>query len=127
MSCGGIFVSQVVDVKKALNSFEVIPHHSYYNSSAVFYFVTNTVAISGDILYGGNVDKCYKDDEFKTLFHYSQQTGLSMVSSDPIKVCFCELNKQNCSINNINITAIPGIDINISLATVVAKNGLTEE
>ena len=41
-------------------------------------------------------------------------------------MCFCELNKQNCSINNINITAIPGIDINISLATVVAKNGLTE-
>ena len=39
---------------------------------------------------------------------------------------FCELNKQNCSINNINITAIPGIDINISLATVVAKKGLTE-
>ena len=48
------------------------------------------------------------------------------MSSDPIKVCFCELNKQNCSINNINITAIPGIDINISLATVSAKNGLTE-
>ena len=92
----------------------------------MFYFVNNTAAISGDILYGGDVDKCYKDNEFKTLFHYPQQTGLSIVSSDPIKLCFCELNKQNCSINNINITAIPGIDINISLATVGAKNGLTE-
>ena len=92
----------------------------------MFYFVNTTAAISGDILYGGNVDKCYKDDEFKTLLHYPQQTGLSIVSSDPIKVCFCELNKQNCSINNINITAMPGIDINISLATVGAKNGLTE-
>ena len=66
----------------------------------MFYFVNNTAAISGDILYGSNVDKCYKDDEFKTLFHYPQQTSLSIVSSDPIKVCFCELNKQNCSINN---------------------------
>ena len=92
----------------------------------MFYFVNNTVAISGGILYGGNVDKYYKDDEFKTLFHYPQQTGLSIVSSDPIKVCFCELNKQNCSINNINITAITGIDINILLATVGAKNSLTE-
>ena len=62
----------------------------------------------------------------KTLFHYPQQTGLSIVSLDPIKVCFCGLNKQNCSINNINVTAIPRIDINISLATVGAKNGLTE-
>ena len=43
------------------------------------------------------------------------------MSSDP--VCFCELNKQNYS---ININIIPGIDINISLATVGAKNGLTE-
>ena len=93
----------------------------------MFYFVNKTAAISGDILYGGNVAKYYKDDEFKTFFHYPQQTGLSIVSSDPIKVCFCELNKQNCSINNnINITAIPGTDINISLATVGAKNGLTE-
>ena len=91
----------------------------------MFYFVNNTAAISGGILYGGNVDKFYKDDEFKPLFHYPQQTGLSIVSSDPIKVYFCELNKQNCS-NNINITAIPGIYINISLATIGAKNSLTE-
>ena len=41
--------------------------------------VNNTAAISGDILYGGNVDKCYKDDKFKTLFHYPQQTGLSIM------------------------------------------------
>ena len=127
VSGGGMFVSQVVDVDRSTDcSFEVIPHHSYYNSSPVFYFVNNTAAISGDILYGGNVEKCYKEDEFKNLFHYSQQTGLSVVSSDPIKMCFCQSDKQNCSIKNINITAIPGIDINISLATVGAKDGLTE-
>ena len=127
VSGGGIFVSQVVGVDKSTDcSFEVIPHRSYYNSSATFYFVNNTAAISGDILYGGNVDKCYKEDEFKNLFDYLQQTGLSVVSSDPVKVCFCQSDKQNCSIRNVNITAIPGIDINISLATVGSKDGLTE-
>ena len=127
VSGGGMFVSQVVVVDRSTDcSFGIIPHHSYYNSNAVFYFVNNTAAISGDILYGGNVDKCYKEDEFKNLFHYAQQTGLSVVSSDPIKVCFCQSDKQNCSIRNINITAIPGIDINISLATAGSKDGLTE-
>ena len=47
------------------------------------------------------------------------------MSTDPI-FFFCELNKQSCSINNINISAIPGIDINISLAIVGTKKGLTE-
>ena len=54
---------------------------------------------------------------------------LSVVPSDHVKVHFCQsdLDKQNCSIKNINITAIPGIDINISLTTVGSKNGLTED
>ena len=127
LSGGGMFVSQVAGVDKSTDCFfEVIPHRSYYNSSAVFYFINNTAAISGDILYGGNVNRCYKEDEFENLFHYPEQTGQSVVSSDPLKVCFCQSDKQNCSIRNINITAIPGIDINISLATVGSKDGLTE-
>ena len=122
-SGGGIFVSQVIDVEKSFDcSFEVIP---YYNSSAVLYFVNNTADISGDVLYGGNVDNCSKD-LFKNLFQYPQQTGLSVVSSDPIQVCFCESDKPNCSITNINITVIPGIDVNISLATVGLNDGLTQ-
>ena len=124
-SGGGIFVSQVLDVDKSIDcSFEVIP---YYNSSAVLYFVNNTADISGDVLYGGNVDNCSNEEDlFKKLFQYPQQTGLSVVSSDPIQVCFCESDKPNCSITNINITVIPGIDVNISLATVGLNDGLTQ-
>ena len=48
------------------------------------------------------------------------------MSSDPIQVCFCESNRQNCTITYINITAIPGINVNISLATVGNKDGLTK-
>ena len=91
-SGGGIFASQVLDVDKSIDcSFKVIHHHSYYNPSAVLYFINNTADISGDILYGGNVDNCLNDDEFNNLFIYSQQMGLSVVSSDPIQVCLCFL------------------------------------
>ena len=124
-SGGGIFVSQVVD------SFDItfctFNNLSYYNngSKAMLYFVNNTANISGDVLYGGKIIKCVNFD-FDHQFHYPQQTGLSAVSSNPIQVCFCESNIQNCSIKIFNITAIPGININISLAAVGNKFGLTK-
>ena len=124
-SGGGIFVSQVFVEFITDCSFKVITSHSPYNSS-VLYFVNNTAGISGDVLYGGKIDDCLNTLNFDTLFHYPAQTGPSAVSSDPIQVCFCESNKQNCSVSSINIMAMPGIDVRISLATVGIKDGLTE-
>ena len=124
-SGGGIFVSQVIDDNNlTICSFK---NFLYYNTIAktMLYFVNNTADVSGDVLYGSKISFCLHFD-FDHQFHYPQQTGLSVVSSDPIQVCFCESNRQNCSIRNINITAIPGINVNISLATVGNKDGLTK-
>ena len=127
-SGGGIFVSQFlsVDIGPPHCSFKVIPYHDPNDTETVLYFVNNTADISGDVLYGGKVDDCTSTLYFDHLFHYPQQTGLSVVSSDPIQVCFCESNKPNCSIANISIFSIPGIDIRVSLATVGLRNGLTK-
>ena len=118
-SGGGIFVSQLlVEYVHTSCSFQVIPG----NANAWLCFVNNTANISGDVLYGGKIDNCRFDD----LFHYHQQKGLSVVSSDPIQVCFCESDKPNCSILNRKVTVIPGIDVNVLLATVGSENGLTK-
>ena len=78
-------------------------------------------------MYGGQISDCFNKLDFYHLFSYNpQQTGLSVMSSDPIKECFCESNRQDCSITNITITAMPGIGVNISLATVGIKDGLTK-
>ena len=124
-SGGGIFVSQGIDSSDLIVcSFNNFPFYDKYIKT-MLYFVNNTANISGDVLYGGQISYCINFD-FGQNFHYPQQTGLSVVSSDPIQVCFCESNKQNCSIRNFNITAIPGINVNISLATVGNKDGLTK-
>ena len=124
-SGGGIFVSQVVDSSDlTVCSFNIFPFYDKYIKT-MLYFVNNTANISGDVLYGGQISNCVNFD-FGQNFHYPQQTGLSVVSSDPIQVCFCESNRQNCSIRNFNITAIPGINVNIPLATVGNKDGLTK-
>ena len=125
-SGGGIFVSQSLGLNSnTVCSFKVISNHLYSDTKTVLYFVNNTADISGDVLYGGKISDCL-DFNFDCVFDYRQQIGLSPVSSDPIQVCFCESNRQNCSITNISITSIPGIDVNISLATVGIKDGLTK-
>ena len=127
VSGGGIFVSQVLGVDTASNcSFKVIPFHDPNDNKTVLYFANNTADISGDVLYGGKIDDCTSTLYFDHLFYYPKQTGLSVVTSDPIQVCFCESHKPNCSIKDISKIAIPGIDVNISLATVGLKNSLTK-
>ena len=128
-SGGGIFVyhDHVLGEDIATDCFfKVIPYHSLNDTKTVLYFVNNTADISGDVLYGVNIDNCTDTLYFDHLFDYPQQTGLSVVSSDPIQVCFCQLNRPNCSITNISIFASPGININVSLVTAGLKDGLTQ-
>ena len=128
-SGGGIFVYHdkvlAIDIANEC-SFKVIPYHYPNDTKTVLYFVNNKADISGDVLYGGKIDNCTSTLYFDHLFYYPQQTGLSVVSSDPIQVCFCESGRQNCSITNISIFSAPGIHINVSLATVGTLGGLTQ-
>ena len=126
-SGGGIFVLPVLVVDNTTDcSFKVIPYHYPNDTKTMLYFVNNTADISGDVLYGGQIDNCKSTLYFDHLFHYPQQTGLSVVSSDPIQVCFCESNRPNCSITSISIFVTPGYDVNVSLATVGILDGLTQ-
>ena len=126
-SGGGIFVSQVLGGENITDcSFEVIPYHYPNDTKTVLYFVNNTADISGDVLYGGKIDDCTNTLYFDHLFHYPQQTGPSVVSSEPIQVCFCESKMPNCSILSINLSAIPGVEVNVSLVTVGLKDTITE-
>ena len=128
-SGGGIFVYHDHILSKDIAtdcSFRVIPYHYPNDTKTVLYFVNSTADISGDVLYGGKINDSKNILYFDHLFQYPQQTGLSVVSSDPIKVCFCETNRQICSITNISIFSSPGIDINVSLATVGILDGLTQ-
>ncbi|MCG8626828.1 MAG: hypothetical protein MJE68_33105, partial [Proteobacteria bacterium] len=70
-------------------------------------FVNNSAKVSGDALYGGDFDQCsttlsyylnktsinkgyhFSVDIFNVLFNIEKQPGLSVISSDPRKVCFC--------------------------------------
>ena len=98
-------------------SYDIVPY---------LYFTNNKADISGDVLYGGNVDTCNGNYSFEYIFNYKpQQTGLSRVSSDPIQICFCESNRPDCSKTYDNKNVLPGRMFNVLLAAVGSKHGTT--
>ena len=93
----------------------------------------NEADTAGTVLFGSNIVKCYLFlrnltfgfESFKKIFDYSAQTGLSVISSEPTDVCFCDDNNTiNCSQTQLTMTAYPGEKINISFLTVGQLNGI---
>ena len=93
----------------------------------------NTAGLAGTALYGGNINNCllfftslkHGSEWFNKTFNYSTQTGLSVISSEPTDVCFCNDNNTiNCSRTRLTMTVYPGEEINISVVTVGQLNGV---
>ena len=65
-------------------------------------FINNTAGRGGDVLYGGFVALGYDGDwncllSFKNISDMSQQSGLSLISSAPSRVCLCnEAGQPDC-------------------------------
>ena len=106
-------------------------------------FDNNTANYAGDGLYGGAVDYCFTYLHFKnyrhhsgyyfsyeifnTIFDFTQQPGISNISSDPYEVCLCdESGHMNCSIKSYRFprSVYPGEMFNISAAAVGQRHGV---
>ena len=106
-------------------------------------FDNNTANYAGDGLYGGAIDYCFTYHHFKnyrhhsgyyfsseifnTIFNFTQQPGISNISSDPYGVCLCdESGQRNCSIKSYRFpkSVYPGEMFNISATTVGQRHGV---
>ena len=70
-------------------------------SHARLTFIHNTAGRGGDVLYGELVALGYDGDwncllSFKNISDMSQQSGLSLISSAPSRVCLCNETAPNC-------------------------------
>ena len=81
---------------------ECFVHVEGSRSHARFTFINNTAGRGGDVLYGGLVALGYDGDwncllSFKNISDMSQQSGLSLISSAPSRVCLCnETGQPDC-------------------------------
>uniref|UniRef100_A0A1X7T9M4 Uncharacterized protein n=1 Tax=Amphimedon queenslandica TaxID=400682 RepID=A0A1X7T9M4_AMPQE len=88
-----------------------------------FYFDSNAAGGAGTAIYGGAVDSCLLAEEVST---FVNQPGYSVISSDPLNVCFCnDDNSPNCSLKTLNFSAFPGQIINFNMAVVGQMENLT--
>ena len=121
---GAIYILQEININYLLVTDDCFYRVMRDENSTWYLFESNTAAISGDILYGGNVSHC---SDFEYQFGlFSNAIGSSPISSDAIQVCFCEAGLQNCSLMNQTISLKPGETHFVSLAVVGQENGLTK-
>ena len=114
----------------------------------MIHFENNSAAIAGDVVYGGNVDRCFNREGsndvntieglraytkannygsalFNLTFNYSSQRGLSVISSDPVAICLCNDGEPRCDLRSMEIEAYPGEPFTVSAVGVGQRNGVT--
>lgn len=88
-------------------------------------FYGNTAEIAGDVLYGGSIEQC-AIIQLPGFFHYEDQTGLSVLTSDPTQACICNsLNEIMCNGHVLEISTLPGVPFVLSVSAIGIGGGLT--
>ena len=120
---GAIYVNLVTDYIIAMLDYQIIPwleyaffipsvkSSSFHNNSTLF-LVDNTANDAGSAIYGGWVDvlgppnAARFDSYFKII--NSNNSDVSVISSDPVRACICINSTPNCNITEHHITTHPG-------------------
>ena len=92
------------------------------------YYIYNKAGIAGSALYGETFDTCitifksplphfyFGTELIEKVFHFqTNESDLSVVSSEPNRVCICEDNQPRCEILEYNTTVYPGEMFTLSL------------
>ena len=102
-------------------------------------FVNNSATLAGDAIYGGSIDYCYAlftlsyDGTYTrplndtlNLLDMSEQSGSSIISSDPHGVCFSDEDTVTvCKQFTSNFSTFPGKNFNINATIIGQLNGTT--
>jgi len=103
-------------------------------NNAKFIFNGNKAQDGGDAIYGGQMDQSSTKNGARcvvTLMGISQfinysPNNLSLISSDPSRVCICEDNRPQCLEYTRNVSVYPGQTFNISAYVVGQYMGTTK-
>ena len=104
------------------------------DSTVIFYFENNTANVSGDAVYGGAIESCllannlqFGRNLFVSVSRFVNQLGYSVLSSDPLNVCFCNKTVPNCDqkTHTPTPTAFSGSTIDLTMAVVGQFNNTT--
>ena len=134
-------------------SYEEFQRESLMSSGKVLVFSNNSAGIAGSVLFEneGSIETCLilpnsiisavmtafrqhvglsenvTNGFFffsSVLTQFSNQTGLSVISSTPIQACICTENLPNCSITNLYFSVYPGQSIKVPFVLLGQLEGI---
>lgn len=95
----------------------------------------NSASISGNSIYGGNIDGCQILDcnpelltgleAFKQVFSIPWNMSLTEVASDFRQLCFCINGRPACGMHTWSVETYPGEQLHVSAVAVGQLNGTT--
>jgi hypothetical protein len=102
-------------------------------NSSVVLFSGNEANVTGDDMYGGNIGNCFlltflnfanSSNFFETIFKFQDGVRNTSVSSNAIRVCFCEFE---CGITRVLLSEglYPGQDNSVNILLLGERGGLT--
>ena len=120
--------------------FQVLAIYHYnigshnHTPNRILSFSRNSASISGNILYGGLLDRCAVSPfaEYDTHASYEKDRGVGIaylknvsmniinisISSEPVRVCLCTNNTANCTSQSLSIKIKKGETFQVSLVAV---------
>ena len=103
---GAIFVVDSDFITKGFYLGDDVYETFTIGSDIYFYFKNNTADQAGSAIYGGWIDQSLSK------FDFGNQLGtdLSLVSSDPTKLCLCSNSLSNCNKTVDSVALIPSDD-----------------
>ena len=129
--------------------FGVLQNSSLADMDVQIVFENNTAEYAGSALYGGYIDLClmingasnasrnantsqfiyltnmvgYSKEVFDAVFDLENNTGLSVISSDPFGVCICSNEVPHCDQKLEQHSVFPGSTYQVSVAVVGQREG----
>ena len=93
-------------------------------------FKNNSAYDAGSVLYGGTIDNCdlgpyHSGPVFDKVVHYEADNTTSSISSDPFRICLCNLNdRPYCGQSMKTLSVYPGEIFQVSVVTVGQRDGI---
>ena len=128
---GAIFIddSQYTDVlTKQHENFVQLPSTVYdpKPSNIMVNFNSNTAGLAGDDIYGGWIDTVVATSgvQLNITGHLPKRSSIHAVSSDPVRICFCDISVPVCNITSYQIEIFPGQVFVIAAIAVGQRMGI---
>ena len=121
---GGMFIDDSSYYSPQVGSEQYRTNPLQIHSSAAnlkFFFINNTADTAGSAIYGGWFDYGLLNTE---MFNFQGEEGdLSIVASNPVRVCMCVSSEPDCNITKHQVEMYPGTALKIDVVAVGISYG----